>query len=109
MYYTEPLLGGMHVPTQKLIGGIYEIRSCNGLRRILYISSFKKIGSGIQTLLGGYTDHRQHADLIRLILFFQNEENRLRNEEHWAYGKAVYEANDKWVSTININGIPLTN
>jgi hypothetical protein len=42
-----------------------------------------KIGAGIQKVMGGgtHTDmqtHRQKGDLRSLILFFQNEESRLK-------------------------------
>jgi hypothetical protein len=41
---------------------------------VIYVPSFIKIGSGIQKLIGGYTQtHRQQRDLISLILFFQNK------------------------------------
>jgi hypothetical protein len=43
---------------------------------MIYIPSFIKIGSGIQKLLGGI--HRQHGDLISLLLSFQNKESRLK-------------------------------
>jgi hypothetical protein len=46
-----------------------------------YIPSLIKIGSGIQKLIGGDSQtHRQHGDLIRLLLFFQNKESRLKKE-----------------------------
>jgi hypothetical protein len=37
-----------------------------------YIPSFVKIGSGIQTLMGGYIvrTQRQHGDPISMLLFF---------------------------------------
>jgi hypothetical protein len=35
---------------------------------MIYISSFIKIGSGIQKLIG--VIHRQHGDIISLISFF---------------------------------------
>jgi hypothetical protein len=40
------------------MGGIYEVL-CNvemGSGAMIYIPSFKKIGSAIQTLMGGYKD-----------------------------------------------------
>jgi hypothetical protein len=49
-----------------------------GLDAMLYIPSFMKNGSGIQKLL--YRDsqiHRQHGDLISLLLFLQNKKSRL--------------------------------
>jgi hypothetical protein len=42
---------------------------------MIYIPSFIKTGSGIQTLMGGI--HRQHGDRINLLLFFENKESRL--------------------------------
>jgi hypothetical protein len=45
---------------------------------MLYRPSLIKIGSGIQGLIGGDSQtHRQHGDLISLLLFFQNKESRL--------------------------------
>jgi hypothetical protein len=48
---------------------------------VIYVTSFIKIGSGIQKLMGGgdtqtYT-HTQQRDLISLLYFFQNKESRL--------------------------------
>jgi hypothetical protein len=39
---------------------------------MICIPSLMKIGSGIQKLMGGYTD-TQEGDLISLLLFFQNK------------------------------------
>jgi hypothetical protein len=44
---------------------------------MIHIPSFIKIGSGIQTLIGGYS-HRQHGDTMSLLLFFLNKESRLK-------------------------------
>jgi hypothetical protein len=49
-----------------------------------YIPGLIQSGSGIQMLMRwkGFADtHRQHGDLISLLLFFQNEESRLKREE----------------------------
>jgi hypothetical protein len=46
-----------------------------GSDAIIYMSSFIKIGSGIQTLMGRGI-HRQQGYLISLLLFFQNKESR---------------------------------
>jgi hypothetical protein len=40
-----------------------------GSGAMTYIPSFLKIGSGIQKLIGGYTD-TQTGELISLLLFF---------------------------------------
>jgi hypothetical protein len=47
-----------------------------GSGAMIHIPSFIKIGSGIQKLRGGGDSqtHRQHGDLISLILFFKNKE-----------------------------------
>jgi hypothetical protein len=51
-----------------------------GSRAIIYIPSFIKIGLGIQKFIGGDSStHRQHGDLISLLLFFHNKESRLIN------------------------------
>jgi hypothetical protein len=52
----------------------YAVKMGSGA--MIYIPSFMKIGSGIQKLIGG--THRQHGDLIRLPVFFQNKESRLK-------------------------------
>jgi hypothetical protein len=41
----------------------------------MYVPSFIKIGSGIQTLMEG---GNSHTDPISLLLFFQNEESRVK-------------------------------
>jgi hypothetical protein len=44
-----------------------------GSGAMIYIPSFIKIGSGIQKLSGGgggIRRHRQHGDIISLLLFF---------------------------------------
>jgi hypothetical protein len=48
---------------------------------IIYIPSFIKIGSGFQKLMGGGYTYRQQCNLIRILLFFQNKESRLKT--HW--------------------------
>jgi hypothetical protein len=41
---------------------------------VRYIPSFIRIGSGIQKLIRGDTQtHRQHCDLINLLLFFSEQ------------------------------------
>jgi hypothetical protein len=45
------------------------------------VPSFIEIGSGNQKLMeggGNSQTHRQHGDLISLLLFFQNKERRLK-------------------------------
>jgi hypothetical protein len=52
---------------------------------MIYTPSFIKIGSGIQKLIGDDTQthkHRQHCDLISLLLFFQNKESRLKKRTY---------------------------
>jgi hypothetical protein len=60
-----------------------------GCCAVIYVPSFIKIGSGVQKLIGGYTDththkqtnthtHGQNCDLISLLCIFQNEESRLK-------------------------------
>jgi hypothetical protein len=48
---------------------------------MIYIQSFVNIGAGVKKLLGDTHTHtqrnRQQADLISLLLFFQNMESRL--------------------------------
>jgi hypothetical protein len=54
-----------------------------GSGAVIYVPSFIKIGSGIQNLIGGYTDtHGQQHDLISLLYFFQNKERRLKKMVH---------------------------
>jgi hypothetical protein len=42
-----------------------------GSGAMIYIPSFIKIGSGIQKFIGDTQTHRQHGDLINLILLFE--------------------------------------
>jgi hypothetical protein len=47
-----------------------------GSGAVIYVPSFIKIGSGVQKLIGGYTDtdthtHGQHRDFISLLYFFE--------------------------------------
>jgi hypothetical protein len=51
-----------------------------GSGAVIYIPSFIQIGSGVQKLVGDGDSqtHRRHGDLICLLLFFQNEESRLK-------------------------------
>jgi hypothetical protein len=49
-----------------------------GAGAMIYISSFIKIGSGIENLIWEATQtHRQHGDLTSLLVFFFNEVSRL--------------------------------
>jgi hypothetical protein len=51
-----------------------------GSGAMAYIPSFIKIGSGIQKLIGLDTQkHRQHGDLISLLILFHNMERRLES------------------------------
>jgi hypothetical protein len=48
---------------------------------MIYLSSFIKIVSGIQSHEGGFTNtkmHKQHTDHINLLPFFQNMESELK-------------------------------
>jgi hypothetical protein len=47
-----------------------------GSGAMIYIPSFRKIGSAIQKLIWG--TYREHAALISLFLFFQNNKCRLK-------------------------------
>jgi hypothetical protein len=50
-----------------------------GSGAMIYIPSFIKIGSGTQKLIGEESQaHRQHGDLISLLLFFQITQSRLK-------------------------------
>jgi hypothetical protein len=44
---------------------------------MIYIPSFINIGSGMQKIIEGDT-HRQHGDLISLLLLLLNKESRLK-------------------------------
>jgi hypothetical protein len=53
-----------------------------GSGAMIYIPSFMKTGSDIQKLIGGGGSsqrHRQHSDLISLLLCFQNKKSRGTN------------------------------
>jgi hypothetical protein len=61
----------------------YAVEMSSGT--MIYIPSFKKIGSGIQSCWEGdkhcgHTDIDKHGDLISLLLFFQNRVRRLKIE-----------------------------
>jgi hypothetical protein len=59
-----------------------------GSGAVIHVSSFIKIGSGIQKLMGGgdtqkhrHTHtHTEQGDLISLLLFLQNKESRLKKQ-----------------------------
>jgi hypothetical protein len=58
------------------MGGIMKYAVEMGSGAMIYITSFTKMGLGIQKLIGGihrHTDtqtHRQHGECISLLLFF---------------------------------------
>jgi hypothetical protein len=55
----------------RLMGGFMKYAVEMGSGAMIYIPSFVKNGSGIQTLIAGDTQtHRQRGDRIRLLLFF---------------------------------------
>jgi hypothetical protein len=59
-----------------LVGGIYEVRSWNGLRCRDIRTKFHKdwlMEGGLHTQI-----HRKQDDLMSLLLFFQNRESRLK-------------------------------
>jgi hypothetical protein len=46
---------------------------------MIYMTSFIKIGSGLQKLIGRKAQtHREQGDLISILLFLQNKESRLK-------------------------------
>jgi hypothetical protein len=54
----------------------YAVQTGSGA--MICISSFIKIGLGIQKFMGDLQTHRQHGDLISLLLFFLNKESGLK-------------------------------
>jgi hypothetical protein len=54
----------------------YAVEMGSGV--MIYVQSFIKIDSGIHTLMGDKHTHRQQSDHISILLFFQNEVNRLK-------------------------------
>jgi hypothetical protein len=57
-----------------------------GSGAVIYVPSFIQIGSGVQKLIGGYTDtHRQQRDLISLLCFFKIRKIGLKNRA-WSMG-----------------------
>jgi hypothetical protein len=68
-------IGRIHIQIHRLTGGIYEIVEM-GAGAMIYIPILIKIGSGIQKLMGGGDSqrHRQHGDLISLLLIFKIKE-----------------------------------
>jgi hypothetical protein len=70
--------------------GFMEYAVEMGSGAMVYIISFIKIGSSIQRLIEGDSQtHRQHGDLISLLLFFQNKENALKSKENPLCGGGV--------------------
>jgi hypothetical protein len=79
--FTEPLPNndkGVHIQTHILMGGIFLIRPIDtGSDAVIYVTSFIKIGSGIQKFIRGIHRHthththtyRQQHDLISLLYF----------------------------------------
>jgi hypothetical protein len=64
-----------------LMGGIYELRRCDGLRcHDMHTKFYEYIDwfSHPKVGFGWAHSHRQHCDLISLLLFSQNKENRLK-------------------------------
>jgi hypothetical protein len=55
----------------------YAVEMGSGAMIYTYIPSLTNTGSGIQKLIGGGT-HTQEADLISLLLIFQNKGSRLK-------------------------------
>jgi hypothetical protein len=52
------------------MGGIFNLAVEIGSGAVIYVPSLTKIGSGVQKLIGGYTDtHRQQRDLISPLYF----------------------------------------
>jgi hypothetical protein len=64
------------------LGEIYKYAAemGSGVTIYKYVPSFIKIVSAIQKLIGGDSQkHRQHGDLISLLLFFKNNESKAKN------------------------------
>jgi hypothetical protein len=63
------------------MGGIYEVRHCDGLRCHNTHTKFYKGGFKYSNIVRGDTQtHREQGDFISLILFFLNKENRLETK-----------------------------
>jgi hypothetical protein len=69
----------LNMQTNRLMGGIHEVRCWDGLGCLCYTPSFTKTGSGIQKLMGSIQiqTHGEEGDLISLR-FLQNEQNKLK-------------------------------
>jgi hypothetical protein len=80
-----------------------------GLVVMIYIQSFIKIGSGIQTFIGGDTQtHRQHGNLISLVLLLQNKKKRLRMNSHTCLSTVRLSSERVSASFINLRGMVIT-
>jgi hypothetical protein len=84
----------------RLLVGIYEVRRLEG-----FIPSFIKAGSAIQNCREDTRGHRQHDDCIRLPLFFQRKESRLkvnltRDRMGW-YGLDLAQDRGQWRALVN--------
>jgi hypothetical protein len=63
----------------------YAVQISSGVMR--YIQSYIKIGSGIQKLIRGiHKIHRQHGDIISLLLLFQNMKSMLKMRVQFPVG-----------------------
>jgi hypothetical protein len=76
------------------MGGIYESRRWDGLRfHDIYTKFHKDWFRHSKVYMRGCEDsriHRQHDDLIRLLLFFQNKESRLKMKRRFIRLVSVY-------------------
>jgi hypothetical protein len=62
-----------------------------GSGAMIYIPSCLKFGSGIQKWIGWNSQtHRQHGDLISLLLCFQHKESRLKYIKYTAGSYNVF-------------------
>jgi hypothetical protein len=105
-FFTEPLPNNVHIQAHRLIWGIYEVSCWEGLKCYDMHAKFYKdwlrysevdVGEVSQT-------HRQHGDLISLLLFISCKKNRLKrfyNGERKLWNFAGLSCNSYRLSTLN--------
>lgn len=95
--------GRIHKQPQRLVGGICEVgrRVCLMCHDIHTLTSFTRIGSGIQKSTGRYTN-TQHGELTRLPTFFPTKESRLITLKYaiwlrtYCYVSEIKDRKTKW-------------
>jgi hypothetical protein len=62
----------IYIQTYRLVGGIIKYAFDMGSGAKIHIPSFIKIESGVHKLMGAERAHREHGDLMSMLLVFLN-------------------------------------